>query len=148
MMPSDALRRFNHLQSELTMLYHNSSVKLGLSDSAMQILYTICCEGEGCPLTEICRLSFLSRQTINSSIRRLEKLGIIYLEACRGRQKAVYFTDKGRKLADDTAARIIDIENKIFDSWPEHEREEYLRLTLKYLTAFQSESEKIQGAAL
>ena len=143
MIASDALRRFNHLQSELTMLYHNASVRLGLSDSAMQILYTICCEGEGCPLAEICRLSFLSRQTVNSSIRRLEGLGIIYLETCRGRQKAVYFTDKGRELANDTAARIIDIENRIFNSWPEHEREEYLRLNHKYLTAFQAESEKI-----
>jgi DNA-binding MarR family transcriptional regulator len=140
---SHALRRFNHLQSEIAMLYHNISVKLGLSDSAMQILYTVCCEGEGCPLAEICRLSALSRQTLNSSVRRLETLGLIYLQVCRGRQKAVYFTDKGRALANDTVYKIIDAENRVFNSWPENEREEYLRLTQKYLTEFQSESKEL-----
>lgn len=141
MKPSDALLRFNHLQSELTMLYHNASVRLGLSDSASQILYTICIEGEGCTLSEICRLSFLSRQTVNSSVKRLEMLNVIRLATCKGRQKSVYLTEKGRKLAEETVFKIIDAENKIFSIWPEADREAYLRLTQEYLTMFQQETE-------
>ena len=34
--------RFNNLNSEIFALYHEASVKLGLSDSAMQIFYTVC----------------------------------------------------------------------------------------------------------
>ena len=38
---SKALRRFNHLFSETTEAYHDASVRLGLSYSMMQILYTV-----------------------------------------------------------------------------------------------------------
>ena len=36
---SDEFDRYNHLISELDAVYHSASVKLGLSDSALQILY-------------------------------------------------------------------------------------------------------------
>ena len=138
----ETLRRFNHLQSETDRLYHQAARRLGLSDSAMHILYTICYEGDPCPLNDICRLSFISKQTINSAIRRLEAEGILYLEAYAGRKKLVHLTQKGKKLAAETAARIIEIENQIFDAWPEADRALYLQFSQNYLTAF---AEKIRA---
>ena len=39
---SNDMKRYNHLLKELDTVYHEMSLKLGLSDSAMIILYTIC----------------------------------------------------------------------------------------------------------
>ena len=35
------MKRFNHLISEIDAVYHEAALKLGLSDSAMLILYTV-----------------------------------------------------------------------------------------------------------
>ena len=38
---SKVMKRYNYLLGELNAVYHEMSLKLGLSDSAMIILYTI-----------------------------------------------------------------------------------------------------------
>lgn len=68
---SESLKHFNYLQSELDAVYHEASLKLGMSDSSMIILYTLCNEGGSCLLNDICILTCLSKQTINSAIRKL-----------------------------------------------------------------------------
>ena len=69
---SKAMRRYNHLLGEIDGVYHEMSLKLGLSDSAMIVLYTICDSGSSCLLRDICRYSGLSKQTVNSALRKLE----------------------------------------------------------------------------
>lgn len=72
---SASLKRLNHLQCEMGVVYHEMSHLCGLSDSTMQILYTICnFDEESCLLQDICRLTGLPKQTINSALRQLEKL--------------------------------------------------------------------------
>lgn len=126
------LIRHIYLTSEIGTLYHEVAVKLGLSDSALNILYTICVIGERCSQIDICRLSGISRQTINSSIRKLEKDGIVYLEPGNGKNRMVCLTDKGKKMVDEKAYPLVKIENNIFDSWTAEDREMYLRLTQKF----------------
>lgn len=65
----------------------------------MIILYTICDNGESCLLQEISRRSGVSKQTINSAIRKLEKEGIVYLESVGAKNKNVCLTDEGKQLA-------------------------------------------------
>lgn len=45
--------RFNQLSTKIDAAYHEMSLKLGLSDSAMMILYSICIKGDSCLLQEI-----------------------------------------------------------------------------------------------
>ena len=61
------LRRFNQLLSEIEAVYHEAAWKLGLSNSAEQILYAICNLGVPCLLSDIVRFSGMSKQTINSA---------------------------------------------------------------------------------
>lgn len=130
------LKRFDHLTNEIDAAYHEAALRLGLSDSALMILYTICTFGSSCLLRDINRLSGVSKQTINSALRRLEADGVVFLETLDGRKKRVCLTEKGMELADRTAVRLIKIENDIFSSWPKKEREMYLELTQKYLDHF------------
>lgn len=112
----EKLKRYNYLLGETEATYHEISLKLGLSDSAMKILYAICDNGESCLLQDICRCSGLSKQTINSAIRKLENEGILYLENVGAKAKKVCLTDLGKRLVQKTALRMIEIENAVFES--------------------------------
>lgn len=81
------MKRMNYLTNEIDGAYHEAALKLGLSDSGMMILYTICNNGDTCLLNDITRLSGISKQTINSALRKLENEGIVYLENFSGRKK-------------------------------------------------------------
>ena len=128
------MKRFNLLASEIDTAYHDAALKLGMSDSTMLILYTICSFDGECLLSDI--TCGASKQTINSALRKLEADEIVYLEVFEGRKKKVYLTKKGRQLAKDTVLRIIETENEIFASWSEEEKSIYIELTQRYLAAF------------
>ena len=136
------MRRYNHLLGEIDGVYHEMSLKLGLSDSAMLVLYTICDSGSSCLLRDICRYSGLSKQTVNSALRKLEAEGVVYLEPVSARSKRVFLTEAGRALAAETAGKIIRIENDIFDSWPRKDVEQYLELTERFLLALREKAEE------
>lgn len=140
---AEEMKRFNYLSSEIDAAYHEASQKLGLSDSAMQILYTICNNGDACLLNDICSLFGARKQTINSALRKLEAEGIVYLETYSGRKKKVCLTEKGRAVADQTVVRLIAIENDIFGSWSGEELQMYLELTQRYLTSFKDKMKEL-----
>lgn len=128
------MKRFNLLISEIDAAYHDAALKLGLSDSAMLILYTICSYDGECLLGDI--TSGASKQTVNSALRKLEGEGIVYLESVDGRKKKVYLTQKGRQFAKDTVLKVIGAENEIFASWTDEEKRIYIDLTQRYLAVF------------
>ena len=140
---SKEMKRYNHLCGEIEAVYHKMSLKMGLSDSAMRILYTICNIGDSCLLQEICSLSGVSKQTVNSAIRKLEQEGMVYLESAGAKNKKVCLTEEGKSLAEHTALRIIKAENSIFDSWQKEEVEMYLNLTERFLQAIREKAKRI-----
>lgn len=140
---NNEIKRFNHLTSEINAAYHETAVKFGVSDSAMQILYTLCSCGTPCGISEVCHLTGISKQTINSALRGLEQDGIIRLEQGGGRNKLILLTEKGEALSEHTVIKIIEIENRIFDSWTKKERDIYLSLTQEYLDVFRKETEQL-----
>lgn len=140
---TEGMRRFNHLVSETDAVYHEAALRMGMSDSTMQILYILCDKGGDCPLGEICTLSGISKQTINSALRKLEEEEIVYLKGMGGKKKRVYMTDKGRKLAEHTVVRLMEIENSILNSWPKAELEQYLVYTEKYLVALREKMKEL-----
>ena len=130
---SKELKRYNYLAGEIEAAYHEMNLKLEMSDSAMIILYAICDRGDSCLLRDIYHQFGVSKQTINSALRKLEAEGAVYLEAVDAKNKRICLTEQGKHLADRTARRIIETENDIFSSWTEKEVENYLELTERYL---------------
>lgn len=141
---SKELKRYNYLVNEINAAYHDTSLKLGLPDSSMIVLYSICDKGAPCLLKEIVHNSGISKQTVNSALRKLETEGVIYLESAGAKNKTVCLTEYGRQLADRTAGKMINIENDIFSSWPEDDVEKYLELTERYLRDFRKRIEKLE----
>lgn len=122
----EKIHEINYLTAEIDALYHQASRKLGLSDSVSRVLYTICDMGEDCLLSDIYKKSGISKQTVNSAIRGLEREGMLYLEPYRGRSKRVVLTESGKALMERTAARIYEAENRAFSNWPEADINAYI----------------------
>lgn len=140
---SKELRRFNHLVGEINGAYHDAAVKLGLPDSAMAVLYTLCGEGGACPLQEIVRQSGASKQTINSAIRRLEGDGTVRLEPGEGRGKNVRLTERGWALVRRTVLPVVEIEDEIYASWTGEELRAYLERTERFLMEFREKIKRL-----
>lgn len=138
---STQMKHFNLLVSEIDAAYHEAAFKLGMSDSVMLILYTICESGGECLLSDI--TSGVSKQTINSALRKLEADDVVYSEVFEGRKKKIYLTEKGRQLVKDTVLHIIKIENEIFNSWSDEEKNIYIELTQRYLTSFKEKIKEL-----
>ena len=135
------MKRFNLLTKEIDITYHDAALKLGMSDSAMVILYTVCSYGGECLLSDM--TSGVSKQTINSALRKLEADGVVRSEVFEGRKKKVHLTEKGRRLAKDTVYRVIEIENEIFASWPKEDVDKYLELTKRFMEALKEKTKEL-----
>lgn len=140
----ERLNRFNYLLGETEAAYHELSLKMGYPDSAMKVLYAICDNGGSCPLRTIRRRSGLSKQTMNSAIRKLEAEDVLQLELDGGRAKNARLTAHGQAVAEATAMRIIQIEKDIFACWSEEAVETYLRLTERYLADFKERTAQLE----
>ena len=119
-------------------------MNLGLSDSAFTILYCLCCLGGGCTQKDVCSSAFLSKQTVNSSVRRLQEQQILYLEKGHRRDTHLYLTEKGKALAKEKIMPIIEMELAAFSSLGE-EGLALVRLNEKYLSALRREFENQKG---
>ncbi len=138
-----ALKEYNRIYKETNSIYHDIALSLRLSDSAFDILYAICQLGDGCLQRDICSLSATSKQTINSSIRKLAQDGYITLKHGKGRQMHIFLTDTGIELVKERIFPVIEIENKVFDSMTEEESRELLRLSRKYIEILEKNAKEL-----
>ena len=137
------MKRLNLLTSEIDAVYHEATLKLGLTDSAMIVLYTLCMFDGACRLSQIIQLSGLSKQTVNSALRKLETEGTLYLKADEGRKKCVCLTERGWELAQSTALRLMNIENEVFSSWSVEDQETHIRLTQRFLNGLREKVKEL-----
>lgn len=140
---SQEMKRYNLLHGEIESTYHDVSLKFGVSDSISKILYAICSFGDYILLTDICRNTGLSKQTINSALRKLESENIVCLEAVDGKSKKVCLTEKGKQFTQKNAVRLIEIENTIFESWSDSDVHKYLELTERFLLSLKEKVEQL-----
>ena len=133
------INRINSLTSEMESLYHQASLKLGISNSVSIILYTLYFTDGACLLSEIYKKSGISKQTVNSAIRNLEADGILYLELYDGKSKTVKLTEHGKAYAETTAARLCAAEIHAFDNWTEEDIDTYIRLMERYTECFRQQ---------
>ena len=141
---SAAMRRYNHLIEEIEGVYHEMSLRLGVSGGEMMVLYAIWEEGDRRALSEIVRVTGASKQTIHSGVRKLEARGAAILNATDGKHKEVCLTEAGRALAERTAGRVMRAENEVFESWSAEDVEKYLALTERFKTELRRKGREME----
>lgn len=139
----EQIHRINYLSAEMDAVYHQAALKIGLTDSAMHVLYSIYDNHGWCLLSDIYKHSGISKQTVNSAVRKLEAEEIIYLEPFKGRTKKVLLTDKGKDYILHTAARIYQAEADAYASWTDEELNTYVQLMEKYIHCLHEEIKKL-----
>ena len=80
--------------------YHTLAQALGLSDSALWVLRCLVERGDGCTQKDICRQVSISKQTVHSSVRKLERDGFLSLRPREGREVSLFLTAQGQELVD------------------------------------------------
>lgn len=126
---SDAvLRRYNRLFRQNDECYRLASRSLGYSAAMVWVLYTLL-EEPGCTQSYLCDLLCQPKQSVNSSLKKLEQEGYVTLQVTESdkRSKHVFLTEKGTVLAKETAGRIRDAEIQALAENPE-ETEQFLLL--------------------
>lgn len=113
---------YNAIESLIGCAYHEAALKMHLADSELCILYTLHTHGPGCLQSTLYKETGLTKTTVNSALKKLEKGGTLYLTPGPGRNTRVYLTESGAQLARDTAGRLMELENRIYASWTPRSR--------------------------
>lgn len=140
----DKIHRINFYFSEIDNLYRRASGILGLPDSSMIVLYTLCDNQECCELKEIYERSGMSKQTVNSALRRLEQEEIISLSNKDGRAKMVSLTEKGRRFAEKTVYIIYRMEYDIYSEFSDAEIDEYIKLNERFTASLKEKIKELE----
>lgn len=139
----DKIHQINNLVAETDAIYHQASVKLGISDSSMHVLYAIYDNGQSCLLSHIYKSTGISKQTVNSALRKLEDENIIYLEKYKGKSKVVRLTQKGEQYISKTAGVLYDAEQRAIESWSDDEINTHIMLLEKYAKSLGEQISKL-----
>lgn len=142
-----AFKEINQILGNINAAYHEVCVKLGISDSEFDILYTLCDLGDGCNQSAIYKNSGQGKSTINSAIKKMERNGLIRIEQGVGRNTLIFLTEAGKKLSVQTVEKIVEIENAIFHSWSKEDQDMFVGLNEKYLKDFREMTEKMEVLA-
>ena len=68
-----AFKEFYNLLSQVNSVYHDAALKLGLTDSELDILYSINEHGSGCNQSIFYKETGTTKSTINSAVRKMEQ---------------------------------------------------------------------------
>ncbi|MCD8009634.1 MAG: winged helix-turn-helix transcriptional regulator [Lachnospiraceae bacterium] len=128
------ISEYNQISKECDMIYHSAALRLGISDCAFWIFYTLSDTERQYTQSEICDSSFMSRQTVNSALKKLEKDG--YLTLSRSQEKAgktISLTEKGVNFFDRYIRPVLRAEENACGMFTEEEKEWFLK-TYRLLT--------------
>lgn len=139
---NEHLHAFNAFYKELSHIYHEEALAAGISDSAFEVLYCLSTLEDGCCQKHIAQASFLSKQTINSSIKALEKKGWIELRKGKGRECGVYLMDGGRDVIEMYVYPAIQRENEAFEQMGEENAGRFIELGQRYVHHLKQGKEK------
>lgn len=132
---SNPLKEFNRIYKKTNEIYHDIALRLGLSDSAFDILYSISELGDGCLQKDICNATCIPKQTIHSSIRQMEKSGYLTLSSGKERSMHITLTDLGKNLLERTIYPVMQMEGEAFHCMTDEECQQMLALFGKYIQA-------------
>lgn len=133
----------NRTYKEEDDVYRRLARRSGLSDAAFWILYTMETVSGPATQADISSMLILSKQTINSAMKQLEREGYIHLTDGPGRKKYLQLTQQGRALSDRAIHPVLEVERRTFLGLTREERAGLLALGQKYLSLLLRESEQV-----
>lgn len=130
---SKKMLELNEIMKETDDLYRNLAKKFKMSDCMIWILYILREDDRSVTQSDICNMMYMPKQTVNSSLKKMEAEGYIELLSINDkRSKQVCLTEKGVDLANNTVDIIISKENNALSKMDEKEQELLINLLRKF----------------
>jgi len=142
---SSKVKSLNSMLCNIDSAYQSLLQSKNLSDSDYAILFAILELGEGCLQKDISSASYISKKTINSTIKKFERDGIIELKAGKYPNMHIHFTQKGNNYITKNILPLIEFENKFMEDIPDDEFQHLTEMYLKYVKIFK---ERVEQAKL
>lgn len=130
---SKKMLELNEIMKETDDLYRNLAKKFKMSDCMIWILYILREDNRSVTQSDICNMMYMPKQTVNSSLKKMESEGYIELLNINDkRSKQVCLTEKGVDLANNTVDIIISKENNALSKMDKEEQALFINLFKKY----------------
>lgn len=136
---NDKVKYLNTMLCEIDKLYQSLLLSKNLSDSEYVVLFAILELGEGCLQKDIADNSFINKKTINATIKKLEKNGLISMKAGKYPNMHIYLTKNGKNFIEENIIPIINIENKVLENMTDLEFKNLAETYSKYISIFKEQ---------
>jgi len=136
---SDKVQQLNGMLCAMDSIYQTLLSAKNISDGEFVVLNAILSLGEGCLQKDIAENSYMSKKTINSTIKKLEKEGLIKLKAGKYPNMHIYLTKNGLEHIKNNILPIVDVENKVLNSMPDPDFERLVSGYSQYITNFKEQ---------
>lgn len=140
---NEKVKYLNSMLCEIDNMYQSLLLNKGISDSEYVVLFSMLELGEGCLQKDIANNGYINKKTTNSTIKKLEKNGLITLKAGKYPNMPIYLTDAGKKYIQEHIIPIVDIQTSVMESVPDSDFENLVKTYSKYIRIFKGEIEKI-----
>lgn len=143
---SNQLRLCNQLYKRMDDIYYRTARRLDMSEAELWIMYILREHDELLTQSDICGITYESKQTVNSALKKMEINGFIELikNEDNMKKKFIYLTEKGLELAEKTADKILAAEENSIRAMGRDEMETLLRMYEKYIDILDKEMNDIE----
>lgn len=143
----EELSLLNKLYKEQQDIYHSYSSKIGIPETVFWILYCIYTFEQPCTQQDLCAEMLITKQTVNSAVKNLEKNGVLVLrkaEETSSKKKYLELTGKGLKFCRESIEPLLMAEEQAFTKMTDRERKSFLTLTKKQNDLLKEHVEHLQ----
>ena len=139
---NSTVKEFNQLVEKINSAYHDFATACGMSDADFLVLYSLLAHEGNCRQSVLYHETGQPKSTINSSVQRLQRQGVLLITKGDKRNTLVSLTKEGQCLAERTAGVLIAAEDRFYSSIPAGDADIFIRVNRQYLSAL---LESVQG---
>ena len=140
---NEKVKYLNSMLCEIDNMYQTILLKKSISDSEYVVLFSILELGEGCLQKDIANNGYINKKTTNSTIKKLEKNGLITLKAGKYPNMHIFLTDSGKEYIKTHIVPIVNMQTNVMDSVPDSDFEKLVESYSKYMQIFKDEIDKL-----
>ena len=142
---SDKIWEINKIFKSADDIYRKLSRSFGIPECSLWIIYFLRLGGRGITQKELCDVMYQSKQSINSALKKLEAEGYVTLSFKENshKSKEIHLTEKGEKIAENTADKIIAAETAAYLEFTTEEMDAMISLEKRYFSAISRHSKDL-----
>ena len=129
------LEAVNQVYEMIDDIYDSYAGSFGITDAELWVLYALFEHNGDYLQTDICRQWYYSLQTIHTTIKNMEKKGLITLICQPGnkKNKQIFLTEEGKDMTNRLIVPVIEAEKLSFDAFDIQELKKMFRLSFEHV---------------